>query len=77
MIHAIKSQLTPKAGAPVEVLGPESLEERLARLLHAKMEHLDPTGKPVWEGLTEREREFYRCCVDTILCSGLIVPTKG
>jgi hypothetical protein len=60
-----------------EVLLVEDLRERLARVLHAKMEHLDPTGKYVWERLTERGKVFYRSCVDSMLCSGLVEPTKG
>ena len=38
---------------------------------------LGPTGKSAWEKLTPREKEFYRCCVEAILCSGLVEPTKG
>jgi hypothetical protein len=60
-----------------EILPPDALEDRLARVLHLKMEHLDPTGKFVWESLTEREKTFYRCCIQAILCSGLVAPTKG
>jgi hypothetical protein len=59
-----------------EVLPPEELTERLSRVLHLKMEHLDPTGKYIWEQLTEREKVFYRCCAEAILCSGLVEPTK-
>ena len=39
----------------------------LARRLHWKMEHLDPTDRPGWAALTERERDFYRLCVEAIL----------
>lgn len=59
-----------------EVIAPEDLRERLARVLHAKMEHLDPRGE-VWENLTERDKGFFRCCVEAILTSGLVAPTKA
>lgn len=42
-----------------------SLDE-MAKMLHAKMEHLDPTDRPEWDGLTDHERDFYRICVRTI-----------
>jgi hypothetical protein len=53
--------------------------EGLARVLHREMERLDPTGKPDWQKLTEREREFYRSCIDALLCTSevSIVSTKG
>lgn len=54
-----------------EVLLPDTVEERLSRLLQEKMEHLDPSGKK-WETLTEREKVFYRCCIDTLIASGLV-----
>ena len=50
-----------------EVLPPEDPVERLARVLHAKMEHLDPTDDPDWESLTEQQREFYRLCIEALL----------
>jgi hypothetical protein len=60
-----------------EILSPEPSEERLARLLHKKMEHLDPRGE-TWEGLTERDKVFYRSCIDVLITSGLVklVSTK-
>lgn len=54
---------------PTEVLLPESIEERLARVLHAKMEHLDPRGE-IWEDLTERDETFFRCGVEALLTTG-------
>jgi hypothetical protein len=66
----------PSREKPTEVFFPENVEERLARVLHAKMEHLDPRGE-IWEDLTERDKTFFRCCVEALLTSGLIVPTKG
>lgn len=41
--------------------------EHLAERLHWKMEHLDPTDRPLWGALTEREKDFYRICVRTLL----------
>ena len=38
----------------------------LARRLHGKMEQLDPTEDDDWENLSERQREFYRLCVESI-----------
>jgi hypothetical protein len=49
---------------------PETQEEALeflARRLHWKMEHLDPTDGPEeWEQLSEHQREFYRACVNAV-----------
>jgi hypothetical protein len=43
--------------------------ERLAGILHDRMEHLDPTTDAApWEGLTEQQKEFYRACVDELAC---------
>ena len=40
----------------------------LARRLHWKMEHLDPSDTDSgWVNLTDREREFYCLCVKAIL----------
>ena len=41
--------------------------EGLAMVLHAKMEHLDPTEDPDWRMLTERQRDFYRICIESLL----------
>lgn len=35
----------------------------LARLLHDKMEHLDPSTDDTWEDLTHYERRFYELCI--------------
>jgi hypothetical protein len=45
----------------------DSAIERLARELHWKMEHLDPTEDSDWERLSDRQREFYRLCVRWLL----------
>jgi hypothetical protein len=41
--------------------------EHLAKRLHWKMEHLDPTEDPDWDLLTERQRDFYRLCIKSLL----------
>lgn len=41
--------------------------EALARRLHWKMEHLDPTDEYDWEKLSDRQREFYRISVESLL----------
>lgn len=41
--------------------------EMVAKRLHATMEHLDPSDKPEWGMLTERERDFYETCAEAAL----------
>jgi hypothetical protein len=43
--------------------------DALAARLYWKMEKLDPAlpDVPIWDGLTERQREFYRLCVSDLL----------
>ena len=53
--------VSKEAGAPGERV------ERLARVLHWKMEHLEPTDRPDWVTLTEREKDLYRLCIEAIL----------
>jgi hypothetical protein len=53
------------AGAP-ELTARQAIEE-LARVLHSKMEHLDPTDDPSWPDLTDHKKEFYRSCVEEVL----------
>jgi hypothetical protein len=38
----------------------------LARRLHWKMEHLDPTNDPEWDRLSDCQREFYCLCVEAL-----------
>jgi hypothetical protein len=59
--HAI--EITP------EILPSYGAIERLAQSLREKMEHLDPTetGDLSWEELRERDREFYRSCIEDVL----------
>lgn len=55
------NELDVDSGAGVSTR--EEALEFLARRLHWKMEHLDPTNDPPeWELLSERQREFYRAC---------------
>jgi hypothetical protein len=53
----------------------EDVSEALSKILHRTMEHLDPRGE-AWSDLTERDREFYRYCVEALLVSGLVVVAK-
>jgi hypothetical protein len=49
---------------------PLSTEEatwELAKRLHWKMEHLDPSDGPAWDDLRDEERDFYRLCIRAIL----------
>ncbi len=41
--------------------------DALARRLHWKMEHLDPTDEYDWEKLSDRKREFYCISVESLL----------
>jgi len=42
--------------------------EHLARELHWKMEHLDPSGEwEEWSSLSEDGREFFRQCVKAVI----------
>lgn len=51
-----------------EIVGPAKLAlEELARELHWEMERLDPTDAPDWDALTERQRQFYRLCVEHLI----------
>ena len=45
----------------------EAMIEAQAVALHAKMEHLEPTFDSEWEALNERQKEFYRLCVEALL----------
>ena len=54
--------------AGVETTTPEEALELLARRLHWKMEHLDPTEDADWEELTDHQKNFYRASVRALLC---------
>ena len=51
----------------------DEAREELARVLFRKMEHLDPrvVDDPnelfEWDHLTDRQREFYRLCLEEVL----------
>lgn len=49
------------------VLSPEASIDALAACLYSKMERLDPSGRGLWEELTEPERDFYRESVRELL----------
>ena len=38
----------------------------LAECLFWKMEHLDPTDRPDWNLLTDRQQEFYKLCISEL-----------
>jgi hypothetical protein len=44
----------------------ESAVWKLAERLHWKMQHLDPDEAEAWGELTDRQREFYKLCVEAI-----------
>ncbi len=54
-------------------LSSEGAIEYLARRLHWKMEHLDPSEDADWGGLSERQKEFYRLCVREVIRDGSMV----
>ncbi len=54
------------ADRPASTIPREQAVVSLAKRLHWKMEHLEPTERADWDSLTEQERAFYRLCVETI-----------
>lgn len=54
------------ADRPASIIPREHAVASLAKRLHWKMEHLEPTERAEWDSLTEQERSFYRLCVETI-----------
>jgi hypothetical protein len=45
-----------------------AIEMQLAQRLFETMERLDPSPEETaWNGLSDREREFYRLCVDALV----------
>lgn len=54
---------------PAENARVEATVDRLAERLRVNIEHLDPTreGDQKWAGLTDHQKEFYRCCIEWIL----------
>ncbi len=51
----------------------EEAIDLLARELHFKMEHLDPTEDADWEKLSERHRDFFRCCIRHLMLYGDLI----
>lgn len=53
----------------------EAAIDRLAKRLHWKMEHLDPSDFPDWHG--HPDKEFYRSCVRwvTLDCDAISAAT--
>jgi len=45
----------------------DNVVSELARELHWQMERLDPTDLSEWDELSERQRKFYRNCVEHLL----------
>ena len=41
--------------------------ETLAKRLHFKAEHLDPSEDPEWDEMTEHQRDFWRFLVEDML----------
>jgi hypothetical protein len=72
--HSSETQVHPAACADSVGTGAPGTDSRsrekqvwsLARRLHEKMEQLEPTEDDDWENLSERQREFYRLCVESI-----------
>lgn len=48
---------------------------KLARILHEKMEHLDPgsCGGSSWDELPERDMEYYCLCIEEILGNATLI----
>jgi hypothetical protein len=44
----------------------EAIED-LAKVLHRRMEHLDPSEDADWHRLSQRKRDFFRFCIEEIL----------
>ena len=58
-----------KEGRETEMQLTEAELDELAKALHAKMEHLDPTFDPDWPEKSEHQRDFYRLCVAAVVNS--------
>jgi len=48
----------------------ERAVEELAKVLHWKMEHLDPSDEADWGTMTDEDKEFFRQCVKALLRQG-------
>ena len=56
-----------EAGEPSRLSREEAIE-RLARELNWKQEHLDPSNEGDWGDLSECDKEFFRTCVEWLIC---------
>ena len=67
----------PARGTDAEGCGnltPEEAINELARILHWKLEHVDPSDHPeTWGSLTEHERDCYRSCIKAIIWHGSLL----
>lgn len=54
-------------GTTIIIPSGDEVTERLAEVLYLKMEHLEPADGLPWSCLGNREREFYRSCVESVL----------
>lgn len=68
-----KSIESPELSAADSYIPREGPIEALARELHWKMEHLDPSDNPGWDELTDHDKNFYRCCVEWLLMEPKVV----
>lgn len=50
----------------MEVMTRDEALEELAKRLHSKMEHLEPTDASEWIALTCRQKDFYRTLIEEI-----------
>jgi hypothetical protein len=70
-----------EAGAPEVEIGSSVASDRLARgpieelaeYLHFSLEKYDPTDDPVWEELTEHQKEIYRTTVRAMLSQRVLI----
>jgi hypothetical protein len=67
----IASRADDQAGTALGSRLDDGSVDRLAEVLHAKMEHLDPTDGPSWVCMSEHDREFYRACVEAVLIAAM------
>lgn len=65
------------AGAPTIDSKCELAIEELAKVLHWKMEHLDPTDGGEWEDMSDDEREIFRQCVKALLRRGSLLSAAN
>ena len=59
------------------VLTAEWASEELAKTLHFTMEHLDPSEENDWDAMDEQRKDFFRCCVNSIVCRKSLLEIAG